>query len=251
MIESRAEFAGAPSLRLARGPGQAAEAVVLFPGFPGHAPAPDALHGPPKLRVAIAKVLLTTMDADAYLPGYPGLDAPGRFSFRGALDTGIELGRRLASSGYRRVHFVGHSWGAFVAFNAHREIGSNAGKLALLSGVLDFPDEAAVRRFLPYYLTHFPEVLGAGAEAFERTVRDLDGARLARNPLTLVSVMSAGSLLLVHGRRDTEVDVSVSRRFHERAGGRFVELDADHGFVGRLPEVCATAADFFTTSDEI
>lgn len=248
MIESFLRFAGAPSLRLAKGPQRAPEAVILFPGFPGYAPPAGALRAPPKLRVAIARELLSAMDVDAYLPGYPGLEAGGRFTFQAALNAGTEHARALARLGYLRVHVIGHSWGAFVAFNAHRDLGAQAGRLALLSGLLDFPDERSVRAFLPYYFRHFPDVLGEGASALERAAADLDGARRACNPMTLASPMLQDRLLILQGRRDKEIDPEMSRRFHARAGGRLVELDADHGYSGRLAEASGNVFRFMTAS---
>lgn len=244
MLEGSFEFDGARVTRLARKAGPAPEAVVLFPGFPGYPVEAGALQGPPKLRVAVAKALLGALDVDVFLPGYAGLDDPGRFSFKRTRASGAAFARTLAKRGYGRVHVGGHSWGAFVAFHAHRDLGPAAGRLILLSGVLDLPNTAWVRAFLPYYLAHFPQVLGTGPAAFVRAAADLDAARRGRNPLTLAAPTGEDALLIVHGRLDAEVDIGVSRRFHARAGGRLALLDADHGYSGRLSELAETVLGF-------
>lgn len=238
-------FRGARVTRVGRGRAPAAEALVLFPGFPGHPLPPGALSGPPKMRVEIAKALVRELALDAYMPGYPGLETPGGFSFQCALASGIELCRQL-SRRYRRIHAAGHSWGAFVAINAHRALGDGAGRLVLLSGLLELRHEEDVRKFLPYYLANFPQVFGPAERAFARAFADLDAARRSGSPSAPAERMSAETLLIVHGRRDAEIPADSSRRFHARAGGRYVELDADHGYTRALPLLSAVVRSFFS-----
>ena len=68
--------------------------------------------------------------------------------------------------------------------------------------------------------------------------------RKSGNPLTFAAPLSERELLILHGRRDAEVPIDLSRRFHGRAGGRLVELDADHAYAGSLAEVAEEFLSF-------
>lgn len=235
MIETRFWFGDASVVRLSRSEARTAQALAVFHGFPGQPPKGEEhkYANAPKMRVELAKAYVAETGFDAYLPSYEGLGASrGAFTFRKSVLGGAALCRELAAA-HETLHVAGHSWGGFVGFHAHRAAGSRAGKLILLAGLLDLPNEASIRAFLPDYLTKYPEILGSDAGAFERAVSDLDATRREFNPLSHAAKRGEDELLIVHGRPDTYVDVEISRRFHRAAGGRYVEMEtADHVFSG-------------------
>ena len=47
-------------------------------------------------------------------------------------------------------------------------------------------------------------------------------------------------------RPDLDVDVGISRRFHKKAGGRYLELEDDHGFSGDMPRLIDEAVRFIS-----
>ena len=240
-------FADTQVVRMAREDAPSRVAVALFHGFPGQPPRgqESAYLGVPRLRLVLGEALAAA-GIGVYLPGYEGLgESRGRFGFERSVERSRELALELAGR-HERLHVGGHSWGGFVAFNAHRALGSRAGRLALFAGLLDLPDRESVLRFLPDYQQKYPEILGVGPEALARAVDDLDRARLAYNPITFAEPSPEGALLTVHGRQDAYVDVELSRRFHRKAGGRFLEIDDDHLFLQGMPAVVAEAARFLS-----
>jgi alpha-beta hydrolase superfamily lysophospholipase len=245
-IETPFWFGDTRVVRLSRADAASREAVVLFHGFPGQPPKgqEDAYKNVPRLRLLLGAALADA-GIDAYLPGYEGVgESRGRWSFARSVERSRDLALDLAAR-HERLHVGGHSWGGFVAPAAHRGLGARAGRLALFAGLLDLPDRASILRFLPEYQQKYPEILGAGPEALAAAVDDLDRTRLAYNPHTHAAPAAADALLLVHGRQDTYVDVELSRRYHRKAGGRFLEIDDDHLFLQRMPDVVAEAASFF------
>lgn len=246
MRESASWFGDVRVSRMARAETTAPQALVMFHGFPGQPPIAEAYKyaGRPKLRIEIAKALLQRREIDAYLPGYEGLgESRGRFSFMRSVERSAALVEDLART-HERVHVLGHSWGAFVACQARRALGERGGRLVLLCGLLDLPDEASVRSFLPPYLKNYPEILGDDAGAFERAVADLDECRRVYNPMSAPLALAPDSLLVVRPRVDAYVDAEASSRYGASAGGRVVVVDDDHVFSGDMPGVAALAADF-------
>lgn len=247
--ETRFWFGDTRVARLSFTEERSAEAVVIFHGFPGQPPkGQEHLYADkPRVRFEAAKALVAA-GLDVYLPGYDGLgECRGTFGFEKSVRRSAELAAELAGRGYARLHVAGHSWGGFVACEAHRALGARAGKLALLAGLLDLPDSESVRAFLPDYLEKYPDVLGDDAGAAERAAGDLDRTRLAFNPLTFARPMAEDDLLIAHGRPDAYVDVELSRRFHRVAGGRLIESEADHLFSGEeMAPVVELLVSFFT-----
>jgi esterase/lipase len=224
---------------------------VIFHGFPGQPPPGEEAKylGKPKLRVELARAVAANLGWDAYLPGYEGLgDSRGKFSFESSIARSIEISRAAAERGHERLHVAGHSWGAFVAANVRDALGATGGKLVLLAGLLDLPDAAAVRSFLPYYVDHYPNILGTDPGALARAVSDLDTARRRFNPMSRPADvrMPSNDMLVVYSRRDSYVDPAASRRFHERYGGSLLELDDDHIFSSDMPRAVDEVVRFLS-----
>ena len=235
--------------RLARTEKPAREAIVIFHGFPGQPPAAEVekYRNVPRMRIELAKALVAANQIDAYLPSYEGLgESRGKFRFDRSVTRSGELALEIAARGYRRLHVAGHSWGGLVAFNVHRSLGARAGRLVLLAGLLDLESEQRVRTRLSKYLVNYPEILGSDAGALDRAAADLDGTRRSYNPMTLAEPLPEDVLMIAHGRPDLDVDVGISRRFHKKAGGRYLELEDDHGFSGDMPRLIDEAVRFIS-----
>lgn len=227
------------------------EALLCFHGFPGQPPrGQEAKYaGQPRLRVELAKAACGRLRFDAYLPGYEGLgESRGNFSFVRSVTQSVALARDLAKK-HHTLHVAGHSWGAFVAVNAYRAVAAVArpGRLLLYAGLLDLPDENAVRGFLPEFFRDYPEIMGSGAAAQERAFNDLDEARRKFNPLGLSGPSLDGRALLLHGPRDAAVSVEVSRRFAKLRGGRLFEPDDDHAFAVDMPRAVNEGLEFLSS----
>ena len=250
IIETHSWFGDTSVVRLSRSETVTREALVVFHGFPGQPPKGEENNyaNAPKMRVELAKVYALSTGFDAYLPSYEGLGrSRGKFCFKNSVAVSCELVKDIVARGYERVHVAGHSWGAFVAFNAHRALKLSAGKMILLAGLLDLDGEKSVRDFLPDYVKKYPEILGSDPQAFERAVADLELTRREFNPLTYAGKMSDTGALIVHGRPDSYVDVEIARRFHRKAGGRYIELEADHIFSDdAMKEVIERVVDFLS-----
>jgi pimeloyl-ACP methyl ester carboxylesterase len=250
MIETAFWFGDTRVTKLSRAQTLMPEALIMFHGFPGQYPAAEIEKhkNDPRMRVEAAKALAAARDLDVYLPSYEGLgESRGKFSFYRSVTRSVDLASDLAARGYGKVHVAGHSWGAFVAFNVHRSLGAKAGRLALLAGLLDIKDEQQARDFLPEYIKDYPEIMGSDAGALERAALDLNKTRLAFNPMALAVRLPQENLLIVHGRPDAAVGVGISRRFHEKAGGRYIEIEDDHGFTRDMKAILAEIVGFFSS----
>ncbi|MFI5362024.1 MAG: alpha/beta fold hydrolase [Elusimicrobiota bacterium] len=252
-VESQFWFGDTLARRLGRHEKPSPQALIVYHGFPGQPPPGEEAKyaGLPKFRVELARAVAARLGWDAYLPGYDGLgESRGTFSFERAVERSAEFARAAAARGHERVHVAGHSWGAFVAANVGDALGASGGAVVLLAGLLDLPDEAAVRAFLPYYVELYPNILGADSGALERAAADLDAARRRFNPMSrAASRSSEEKLLIVSARRDTYVDPASSRRYQERFGGRHVELDDDHTFSLNMPRAIDEVARFLEHSE--
>jgi pimeloyl-ACP methyl ester carboxylesterase len=247
MIETKSWFGDVRVVRLARAEPLAAEALVMFHGFPGQPPADqvEKYKNVPRMRVEASKALVAAREIDAYLPGYEGLgESRGKFGFHRSAARSVEFAQDL-SNRYAKVHVAGHSWGAFVAVNVHDALGVKAGRLALLAGLLDLGAEITPRSFLPEYIREYPEIMGTDAGALARWIEDLDETRRDFNPMEKALPLPEDRLLILHGTPDAAVPVALSRRFHAKFGGRLVEVADDHVFSKDMPRAIKEIADFF------
>ncbi len=252
MNETQIWFGYTRVTKLSRAAKPAPEAIVLFHGFPGQPPAADVekYKNVPRMRIELAKALLSDRNIDAYLPSYEGVgESRGKFRFDRSVTRSAELAKQIAADGYQRLHVAGHSWGGFVAFNAHRSLGDRAGRLVLLAGLLDLESERWIRGWLPEYIKNYPEILGSDALALDRVAQDLEGTRALYNPMTLATPMAEDALLIAHGRQDLYVDIDISRRFHQGAGGRYLELDDDHVFSKDMPRIIDEVVRFISGTE--
>jgi pimeloyl-ACP methyl ester carboxylesterase len=231
LLETASWHGDTQVVRYGRKTSPSARALAFFHGFPGYPPrGQEAKYaGVPRLRYVAARAVVERLGWDVYLPGYDGLgESRGAFGFAAAVGRSVALAGELAAR-HDALALAGHSWGGLVAFNVHRALGTPGRKLALFAGLLDLESEAYVRAFFPPFFKEYPEIFGGERE---RYLEDLEGVRRRANPVTLAAPLPEGALLIAHGRPDADVSVEASRRFHARAGGRYLESDADHGFSG-------------------
>lgn len=67
--------------------------------------------------------------------------------------------------------------------------------------------------------------------------------------MTLATPMAEDALLIAHGRQDLYVDIDISRRFHQGAGGRYLELDDDHVFSKDMPRIIDEVVRFISGTE--
>jgi len=223
------------------------EAVVVFHGFPGEPPRGEEhkYAALPKRWIDLREAIFARLGMDGYSPRYEGLGGSrAPFSFTRSVTRSLDLARELAGR-HRKVHVIGHSWGGLVAYNVHREL-PQAGKLVLLSALVDLVSDAWIREFLPPYIRNYPQILGEDPAALERAAADMGEVLRRFNPATRAARgrPDARKTLVLHGTRDTYVDIGAARRLKERLDAHYIELDTDHSYTDSRATVVDAAVAF-------
>lgn len=233
--------------RVAAGEKPSSDAYLVLRGFPGEAPPADKeKYEHLAQRATFSATIHNATGEDVYVLQYPGLGGSrGTFGFKISVERAIAFAAMLAARGYRRLHVLGYSWGGFVAFNALRSVGHKAGRLVLISPLTDLGSDEDIRRFIRPYVKDYPNLFGNDGSGYEPAVTDLIATRDAFNPITSAAKdHPAAERLLIHGTRDSEVKVGMSRRFVKVYPCRYLELEDDHIFIQHWDRMLAEVVSF-------
>ncbi len=233
--------------KLARTQTPSGRAHLVLGGFPGEPPPAQRERYAQLLgRSTFSETIHGATGEDVYWLRHPGLGGSrGRFGFRASVLQATAFVERLVAEGHRRVNIVGYSWGGFVAFNAHRNAGGAAGRLVLVAPLTDLGGDQDVRRFLLPFVEDYPNIFGAEGSGLEASVADLIATRDEFNPIALARRDGlAGEALIIHGTRDADVPVEMSRRFAEATRCRLREYGDDHVFSSGWDRMLSETASF-------
>jgi pimeloyl-ACP methyl ester carboxylesterase len=171
----------------------------------------------------------------------PALD---RGDFEGLTVTRM-LGIVEAEAGSERVHLIGSSLGGYLAALFGQRERARVGRMVLLApafGFLDrWPGMLGPEATSEWERTGFREVFHYGTGQMARIGWELvrDGRQYPGMPLF------EGPTLIVHGVRDDDVPIEVSRQYVERSlDARLVELESGHELTDQLDGLEAMTAEF-------
>lgn len=134
------------------------EAYIFFHGFPGPS-GTDENSDQPSLVGELIK-LFEEKEISFFIPHYSGIEpSKGNFSFYNSFSDSFKAINYVKSLNYKKISFIGRSWGAYIAVNAFHNDPDSLENLILLTPYIQIPEEDEVLSILTSFYDNYPQIL--------------------------------------------------------------------------------------------
>lgn len=212
------------------------EACLLFHGFPAVATVPDHEKNQ-DIAMSIASAGI-----DSYIQHYKGLGrSVGNFSFTESITASIDYADKIKRTyNYKKLHLIGHSWGAIVALNVLASLGpEHIGNIVLLSPFSEFPHRDILRQVLKSVCEGVDVKFKSGG--IEGALNELEEVAAKYHPRDIVRrlVTDQNHFTIIQATEDDEVPVEMTRNFVKIFPTKpiYIEFPSDHKFLTRRNEL--------------
>jgi esterase/lipase len=195
------------------------------------------LHGYPSdlgdKNADIAMEVTQKTNLDCFLIHYPGLGkSHGEFSFSKSLKAVHEFCGHLRKLGYDEIHFVGHSWGGFLALNSAM-LWTRKSKVILMSPFLQIPEGSELQALVSAVYSETKEFLVPKSET--EVLQDLQELRKSCSQENIIKniKMTSNEITLIQALHDEECSPQIAKEFVSKINNqkiKYLELQTDHSF---------------------
>lgn len=203
--------------------GTSREAIFIFHGFPSQK----------NRNKDIAYALSKATKHTVIVHHYEGLgESLGDFTFQKSLKNAEKfVAYHLRQGNYKKIHFVGHSWGGFVSLNLLRKFSSQVKSLFLLSPFNQIPENKNLSDLVDGLFKEYPHCFFKTNKSrvkkdFERVEKEYDLQTFFRNKKI------SQKIKILQAKNDLAVPEKTTREIAKLLGEscQYKEIAVDHSF---------------------
>ncbi|MCK6596452.1 MAG: alpha/beta fold hydrolase [Bdellovibrionaceae bacterium] len=215
------------------------EAIFIFHGFPSQK----------NRNKDIAHALGTKTPYNILVHHYEGLgESLGKFNFIKSLTNAEKfVAHHLKLGNYKKIHFVGHSWGGFISLNLLRKFNKQTARLVLLSPFNQIPKNKNLNQFIDALFTEYPHCF---YETNKKQI--LKDFQFIQDKYDLVAFFKnkpiSQKIKILQAKNDLAVPEVTTKSLLPYLGSHvtYTELELDHSFTMNRAETIKSILKFFS-----
>ena len=216
------------------------EAIIILHGFPSQK----------NRNKDIAHALGTKTPYTVLVHHYEGLgESIGKFNFIKSLTNAEKfVAYHLKLGGYKKIHFVGHSWGGFISLNLLRKFNKQTASLMLLSPFNQIPKNKNLNHFVDALFTEYPHCFYETNK--KEILKDFEFIQSKYDLMTfLKNKKLSQKIQILQAKKDLAVPEEATKSLLPYLGTQVIynELEIDHSFTMNRTETIKSIIKFFST----
>jgi esterase/lipase len=220
--------------------GTSNEAIFIFHGFPSQK------NRNKDIAFALSKATKHTV----IVHHYEGLgESLGSYTFWKSLKNAEKfVGHHLKQGKYKKIHFVGHSWGGFISLNLLRKYPSVTKSLFLLSPFNQIPENKSLDQLVEALFKEYPHCFYQTNKAkvkkdFQQVEKKYDLKEF------LKKFIPAQRIQILQAKKDLAVPESTTKQLANLLGKNcnYKEVIVDHSFTENRHRTIKAITQFFNS----
>jgi esterase/lipase len=218
--------------------GKSKEAIFIFHGFPSQK----------NRNKDIAYALSKSTNHTIIVHHYQGLgESLGEFTFFESLDNAEKfIKHHLKLGKYKKIHFVGHSWGGFISLNMLRKFPIIVDKIFLLSPFNQVPENKNLTILVDALFHEYPHCFFKTTKA--KVKKDFMNVEKKYDLIKfLKTYTSTQKIKILQAKNDLAVPESTTRHLSQLLGRacKYQEVKIDHSFTEQRAQTIKAICEFF------
>lgn len=218
--------------------GSSQEAIFIFHGFPSQK----------NRNKDIAFALSQTTNHSIIVHHYEGLgESLGEFSFMRSIETAEKIvSYHLNLGNYSRIHFIGHSWGGFIALNLLRKFADNVNSILLLSPFSQIPQGKNLKILVEDLFKEYPHCFYNTNKL--KVLNDFQSVSKKYNLITFIKALNiTQNIQIFQAKNDLSVPEETTKALKALLGKncKYTEYKVDHSFTQKRKSIINKICRFF------
>lgn len=171
----------------------------------------------------------------------------GEFTFLASLDNSEKfIKHHLKLGKFKKIHFVGHSWGGFISLNMLRKFSSVVDKIFLLSPFSQVPENKNLTLLVNALFHDYPHCFLETTK--DRVKKDFMSVEKKYDLIKFLQTYTATQRIkILQAENDLAVPESTTRHLSNLLGEncKYQEVKLDHSFTEQREQTIKVICEFF------
>lgn len=220
--------------------GTSGEAIFIFHGFPSQK------NRNKDIAYALSKATRHTV----IVHHYEGLgESLGEFTFQRSLKNAEKfVAHHLRLGKFKKIHFIGHSWGGFVSMNLLRKFSTSVKSLFLLSPFNQIPEDKSLNDLVDNLFKEYPHCFFKTNKKkvkidFENVEKEYDLKIFFRNKKI------SQKIKILQAKNDLAVPEKTTREIVKLLGKscQYKEIAVDHSFTEKRSQTIKMICQYYSS----